>query len=76
MTGSNDKTVQLWDVNTGVCTQVLEGHEQEIFSCSFNYEGDTIITASKDNTCRIWKDKELLTDDQDTQTIIQIALLT
>lgn len=27
----------------------------EIFSCAFNYEGDTIITGSKDNTCRIWK---------------------
>ena len=34
----------------------MEGHEDEIFSCAFNYEGDTIITGSKDNTCRIWKD--------------------
>ena len=24
--------------------QVLEGHGDEIFSCAFNYEGDTIIT--------------------------------
>ena len=24
--------------------QVLEGHTDEIFSCAFNYEGDTIIT--------------------------------
>jgi len=37
--------------------QKLEGHEDEIFSCAFNYEGDTIITGSKDNTCRIWKDE-------------------
>jgi WD40 repeat protein len=36
-------------------TQVLEGHTDEIFSAAFNYEGDTIITGSKDNTCRIWK---------------------
>ncbi|PNH06746.1 Outer row dynein assembly protein 16 [Tetrabaena socialis] len=35
--------------------QVLEGHTDEIFSCAFNYEGDFIITGSKDNTCRIWK---------------------
>ena len=40
--------------------QVLEGHEDEIFSCAFNYEGDTIITGSKDNTCRIWKDSNAL----------------
>ncbi len=32
-----------------------QGHIDEIFSCAFNYEGDTIITGSKDNTCRIWK---------------------
>jgi len=36
-------------------TQVLEGHTDEIFSAAFNYDGDTIITGSKDNTCRIWK---------------------
>jgi WD40 repeat protein len=39
---------------------VLSGHEDEIFSCAFNYEGDTIITGSKDNTCRIWKDQYAL----------------
>jgi len=26
---------------------VLEGHTDEIFSCSFNYEGDVIITGNK-----------------------------
>jgi dynein assembly factor with WDR repeat domains 1 len=50
----------LWSVDTGNETQVLEGHEDEIFSCAFNYEGDTIITGSKDNTCRIWKDQYAL----------------
>ena len=24
--------------------QVLEGHTDEVFSCAFNYEGDTILT--------------------------------
>ena len=37
---------------------MLAGHTDDIFSCSFNYEGDTIITGSKDNTCRIWKDEK------------------
>lgn len=38
-----------------VLVQVLSGHTDEVFSCAFNYEGDSIITGSKDNTCRIWK---------------------
>ncbi len=59
MTGGSDTKIMLWDVDTGVCQQVLEGHKEEIFSCAFNYEGNTIISASKDNTCRIWKDSEI-----------------
>lgn len=50
----------LWSAETGQELQSLEGHEDEIFSCAFNYEGDTIITGSKDNTCRIWKDEPSL----------------
>uniref|UniRef100_A0A674C646 Uncharacterized protein n=1 Tax=Salmo trutta TaxID=8032 RepID=A0A674C646_SALTR len=46
-----DRMARLWDVQSGVYLQVLEGHTDEIFSYAFNYEGDT-ITASKDNTCR------------------------
>ena len=44
MTASADKTARLWDPETGECRQILEGHTDEIFSCAFNYEGNTIIT--------------------------------
>ena len=55
ITASSDRSCRVWDVESGDCLQVLEGHTDEIFSAAFNYEGDTIITGSKDNTCRIWK---------------------
>uniref|UniRef100_A0A8C7UQ65 WD repeat-containing protein 69 n=1 Tax=Oncorhynchus mykiss TaxID=8022 RepID=A0A8C7UQ65_ONCMY len=48
---SADTMARLWDVQSGVYLQVMEGHTDEIFSSAFNYEGDT-ITGSKDNTCR------------------------
>lgn len=44
LTASSDKTARLWDPETGRCKQILEGHTDEIFSCAFNYEGNTIIT--------------------------------
>lgn len=44
LTASTDKSARLWSSATGQCLQVLEGHADEIFSCAFNYEGDTIIT--------------------------------
>ena len=34
--------------------QILEGHTDEIFSCAFNYEGETIITGSFDHTVKVW----------------------
>ena len=60
MTAGSDRSCRLWSADTGAELQKLEGHDDEIFSCSFNYEGDTIITGSKDNTCRIWKDEEAM----------------
>lgn len=57
MTAGFDKTARIWNAETAEQLEVLEGHEDEIFSCSFNYQGDTIITGSKDNTCIIWRDE-------------------
>lgn len=46
LTASSDKTARIWDPETGECKQILEGHTDEIFSCAFNYEGNTIITGT------------------------------
>lgn len=48
LTGSSDKTARIWDVQTGQCLQVLEGHTDEIFSCAFNYKGNIVITGMGD----------------------------
>ena len=49
------KRVTRCESQEGTCLQCLE-HDDEILSCNFSYDGDAIITGSKDNTCRIWKD--------------------
>jgi dynein assembly factor with WDR repeat domains 1 len=58
LTASQDKTVKVWDTQSGKCLQTLENHTDEVFSALFNYDGDAIITASKDNTISIWKQIE------------------
>ena len=55
VTASNDKTVRIWDANTGEEQQKLEGHEQGVGSAIFSPDGKKIVTASWDNTARIWE---------------------
>ena len=37
LTAGFDQIARLWDSETGELLQELEGHTDEIFSCSFNY---------------------------------------
>ena len=45
---------RVYNVFTGACVALLQGHENEISKISFNPQGNKIITASSDKTCRIW----------------------
>lgn len=49
---SCDKTVIVWDMRTGLCVQVFEGHESDINSVRFYPSGDAIGTGSDDATVR------------------------
>lgn len=51
---SDDKTCRIWDVDTGECLKVLEGHTSKVTCVSFNYDNTKIITGSYDKTCKIW----------------------
>lgn len=54
VTASADGTARLYNVNTGECIGILEGHEGEISKVEFNPKGTKIITAGVDKTARIW----------------------
>jgi dynein assembly factor with WDR repeat domains 1 len=44
-----------WDTDTGECLQILNKHIDHVFSAEISYLGDMILTASKDNTCCVWR---------------------
>lgn len=51
---SDDKTVRLWNPQTGEMQQLLTGHEGYIYSLAFSPGGQWLVSASSDKTIKVW----------------------
>ena len=54
LSGSDDKTVRLWDVETGRCLRVLEGHTDSVWSVAWSADQRRALSGSGDKTVRLW----------------------
>ena len=55
ITGSEDKTIRIWDTETGtVVAKPLHGHTNIVQSVAYSPNGWHIISGSEDKTIRIW----------------------
>ncbi|KAL2887316.1 Vegetative incompatibility protein HET-E-1 [Ceratocystis lukuohia] len=52
--GSDDKTVKIWDATSGACLQTLEGHDDWVASVVFSTDGQRLASGSRDETVKIW----------------------
>jgi WD40 repeat protein len=64
--GSCDRTVKLWDINTGHCINTFYGHQSWIWSVAFSPDGNLLASGSYDHTTKVW----------DTQTGVCLHTLT
>ena len=52
--GSDDKTVKLWDVQTGGVVKTFYGHTDRVLSVSISADYTMIASGSHDSTTRLW----------------------
>lgn len=52
---ANDRSGRLWELASGACSRVLDGHEHDNVNCiTFSRDGKHVGTAGADQTARLW----------------------
>ena len=54
ISGSDDKTLRVWDLESGECLKTLEGHTEGVLSVSLSADGRRAISGSSNATLRVW----------------------
>lgn len=54
LSASFDRTIKVWDLNTGKVIQTLVGHRLWVWSARFSPDEKFVVSASEDGTARVW----------------------
>ncbi|MGA8893765.1 MAG: SMP-30/gluconolactonase/LRE family protein [Planktothrix agardhii] len=55
VSGSDDKTIKIWQLSTGEELRILTGHSESVNSVAISPDGQTLLSGSRDNTIKIWR---------------------
>jgi WD40 repeat protein len=55
MSGSWDKTIRVWNLSSGACERILEGHTDRISDLAGDESKDLVVSGSWDTTVRVWQ---------------------
>ena len=74
--GSIDKTIKLWDVETGKQITTLLGHDDFVLSVSFSPDGKTLTSGSVDKTIKLWDvetQKQITTLSKHDDSVLSVS---
>ena len=54
VSGSDDRTVKLWDIQTGGAVKTFSGHHHRVYSVSISADLTKIASGSEDKTIHLW----------------------
>jgi len=68
LSGSDDRTVRLWDVETGRCLRVLQGHTANIYAVAWNPDQRRALSGDIGGSIRVWDLSEFVTEVRAPET--------
>ena len=77
ISGSNDKTLKVWDLTTGKELFTLQGHSSSVNAVAVTADGKRAISGSNDNTLKVWDlttGKELFTLQGHSRSVKSVAV--
>jgi len=77
LSGSWDKTMRLWDLNTGATVRTFQGHTKDVFSVAFSGDNRQIVSGSRDKSIKLWNTlaecKFTITEDMHTDWVSSVV---
>jgi WD40 repeat protein len=55
VSASNDKTLRVWELETGQLVHILKGHSDRVTAVAIAPDGRRAVSAARDKTLRIWE---------------------